>query len=142
MEFIFLNSADRQWPTQCIFDLLPLVQDFDIIIASRTNKHYGIIRSFVSWAYDNVPHLIYGIGKHDFGAVKLIRREIIEAFTLVSRSPFTEAERLIRAARAGYRITDYPLDTRPRETGVATGAKPKLIFEAVIDLIRVWRDLK
>src|SRR5437870_3215117 len=47
-EFVFLNSTDRQWETRIIFDMLPLTLDWDVIVASRIDKHYGIVRHFVS----------------------------------------------------------------------------------------------
>jgi hypothetical protein len=71
-----------------------------------------------------------------------VRREIIERFTLVSRSPFSEAERLIRASRAGYRITERPTDTRPRASGRARGVNGRLVLEACGDVVRVWRSLR
>jgi hypothetical protein len=74
----------------------------------------------------------------DAGAVKLVRREIITRFALVSRSPFNEAERLIRAARAGYRITSVATDTLPRRRGRARGLSPRLLASAIADVGRVW----
>lgn len=141
-DFVFLNATDRQWPTPCIFRLLPLAQSYDIIVASRKNKHYGIYRNLLSYVFNSIPRWIFGIETYDAGAVKLIKREIVERFTLISRSPFSEAERMIRAARAGYRITELQIDTAPRETGVARGAKLRLLMDASLDVVRVWWDLR
>lgn len=141
-DFVFLNAADRQWDTRILFDLLPLTKDGDVIVASRKRKHYGIIRAVVSWVFNAIPPLLFGVKTYDAGAVKLIRREIIERFPLVSRSPFSEAERLIRAARAGYRITEFPVDISPRRTGQARGVTWAAVWEAVNDVYRVWRSLR
>lgn len=141
-DYVFLNATDRQWPTQCIFQLLPLTRSYDIIVASRINKHYGIYREILSRAFNAIPRWIFGIETYDAGAVKLIKREIIERFKLVSRSPFSEVERMVRAARAGYRISEFRINTAPRKTGVARGAKPRLLFDALVDVVRVWWDLK
>lgn len=141
-DFVFLNSTDRQWETRILFELLPLTTDFDIVIATRKNKHYGRIRSFVSWAFNTLPAILFGVKTYDAGAVKLVRREIIERFRLVSRSPFSEAERLIRAARAGYRITSYPVYVSERRSGRALGVTFSSVSEAAIDLLRVWRALR
>jgi hypothetical protein len=77
----------------------------------------------------------------DAGAVKLVRGEIIRRFPLVSQSPFSEAERLIRAARAGYRITEYPVEISIRTTGKAQGVRLKFLWEALMDIPRLWWDL-
>jgi glycosyltransferase involved in cell wall biosynthesis len=141
-DFVFLNSTDRQWETSLLFQMLPLTSSFDIVIAARKNKHYGAIRRFVSWAFNLLPAILFRVETHDAGAVKLVRREIIERFALVSRSPFSEAERLIRAARAGYRIASYPVSVSSRATGRARGASPSAVLQAVIDVMHVWWVLR
>jgi glycosyltransferase involved in cell wall biosynthesis len=137
-EFVFLNSTDQQWDTRILFDLLPLAAEWDVVIASRKQKHYGIVRAVVSWAFNAIPSLLFGVRTVDAGAVKLMRREIIELFPVVSRSPFSEAERLIRASRAGYRITSYPVTVAAREVGKAKGVSLGAVFEALKDVARVW----
>lgn len=141
-ELVFLNSTDGQWETRVLFDLLPFIGEFDIVIASRKNKHYGVARSVVSALFNWIPRLLFGVKTHDAGAVKLVRREIIQRFKLVSQSPFSEAERLIRAERAGYRIIACPVDTAERHSGRARGASFKAVTEAARDVIRVWIALK
>src|SRR5438552_4716889 len=133
-EFVFLNSTDRQWKTNIIFDMLSLTTDWDVIVASRIETHYGTMRRFISWGFNKLPLILFGVRTFDAGAVKLIRREIIQRFPLVSRSPFSEAERLIRAARAGYRITQFPVEISTRRTGVAHGANFGVVLSSLIDV--------
>lgn len=140
-DFVFLNSTDRQWETSILFDMLPLTTTFDIVIAARKDKHYGVTRELVSWAFNSIPTVLFGVNTHDAGAVKLVRREIIRLCPIVSRSPFSEAERLIRATRAGYRITTYAVDTAERRTGRARGVSLSAVVEACKDVVRVWLSL-
>jgi glycosyltransferase involved in cell wall biosynthesis len=137
-EFVFLNSTDRQWDTRILLDMLPLTREWDVIIASRRRKHYGAARAVISWAFNLLPRVLFGVRTGDAGAVKLVRREIIERFALVSRSPFSEAERLVRAARAGYRITERPVVTARRHTGTSRGVRPTLVARSILDVMRVW----
>jgi len=141
-EFVFLNSTDQQWETRILFDLLPLAAKWDIVIASRKEKHYGVVREAVSWAFNAIPSILFGVRTVDAGAVKLMRREIIERFPVVSRSPFSEAERLIRASRAGYRITYFPVSIAAREAGKARGVSFAAVAEALKDVARVWLALR
>jgi glycosyltransferase involved in cell wall biosynthesis len=141
-EFVFLNSTDGQWQTRILFDLLPLTASADVVIASRRDRHYPPMRRLVSWGFNVLPALLFGVRTYDAGAVKLMRREIITRWALVSRSPFSEAERLIRAARHGYRIVEYPVDSSPRRGGRARGANWTLVRGAVVDLARVWIALR
>lgn len=141
-EFVFLNSTDRQWKTEILFEMLPMTGDWDIIIASRKNKHYSPARKLVSWAFNLIPRILFRAETFDAGAVKLVRREIIERFKLVSQSPFNEAERLIRASRAGYRITEHAVEVAERQAGKARGVSFGSVTEAVKDVFRVWLALR
>jgi hypothetical protein len=141
-EFVFLNSTDGQWDTAVLFELLPYAGAFDVIIAARRDKHYRPMRALVSWGFNAAPRLLFGVSTHDAGAVKLVRREIIQRFALVSQSPFSEAERLVRAARAGYRITEHPVSTQARQGGRSRGGSRRLVFEALQDVGRVWIALR
>jgi glycosyltransferase involved in cell wall biosynthesis len=141
-EFVFLNSTDGQWETRVLFDLLPLTREYDVVLAIRQRKHYGFLRAVVSWGFNMVPRLLFGLRTSDAGAVKLVKREIIQRFPLVSRSPFSEAERLIRASRAGYRITQRPTATVVRQSGRARGLNPALVVRSLRDVPRVWLALR
>lgn len=141
-EFVFLNSTDRQWDTSVLFQMLPMTAQFDVIIASRLDKNYGPARGLVSWAFNAIPRVLFGTRTYDAGAVKLVKREIIQRCEIVSKSPFSEAERLIRAARAGYRIAEHPVVTRPRESGKAKGVNAGVVFRALVDVVLVWFSLR
>lgn len=141
-DFVFVNATDRQWDTAILLDMLPLVKDGDIIIASRKNKPYTPLRRFISWFFNMVPILLFGVRTFDAGAVKLMKREIVGRFTLVSRSPFSEAERLIRAAKAGYRIVEYPVSVSPRTSGQSHAIKINTLFSALADVLRIWVSMR
>lgn len=140
-EWVFLNAADRQWDTRILVDMLPLSREADIIVASRIKKPYTPTRAFISWLFNRIPALLFGVRTYDAGAVKLMRREIIGRCPIISRSPFSEAERLIRASRAGYRILNYPVTVSPRRTGRSRGVTIRVLAAALRDVIAVWRDL-
>jgi len=141
-DFVFLNSTDRQWDTRLLFDMLPLTATHDVIITSRTNKPYGPLRSVVSWGFNVLPRVLFGTKTYDAGSVKLTRREIIQRFPLISTTPFSEAERLIRATRAGYRITELPVQVAAREHGPTRGVNLRLMGRSLVDVGRVWRALR
>jgi glycosyltransferase involved in cell wall biosynthesis len=141
-DYVFLNSTDRQWDTRLVFDMLPLTKDHDVIITSRTNKPYGPLRAVVSWGFNVLPRVLFGTATYDAGSVKLTKREIIQRFPLVSTTPFSEAERLIRAARAGYRITSFPVEVAARQHGPARGVNLRVMTRSLVDVVRVWRALR
>lgn len=141
-DLIFLNSTDGQWPIQILQDMLPMTDDYDVIVAARRNKHYGFPRRLISGGFNLVPRVLFGVRTTDAGAVKLIKREVVRATPVISRSPFNEAERLIRATRAGYRIGFFPVEISQRRSGQSHAIKLTVLAEAMKDVLRVWWTLR
>jgi len=139
-ELVFLNSADGQWKMSTLLQLLPLANRYEIVIARRPVKHYSFARQFVSWLFNAVPVALFGIRTYDAGSVKLVHREIYD-IPIISHGVFGEAERIIRAQRRGFRIGVLDVEHFPRTSGQALGAKPRLVVEAMRDLIRCWIDI-
>ena len=139
-ELVFLNSADGQWRMHSLLELLPLVNEYEIIVARRPVKHYSFGRQLVSWLFNALPAVLFATRTYDAGSVKLVRREIYD-IPIISHGVFGEAERIIRAQRRGFRIGVRDVEHFPRTSGKALGAKPSLVFEAMIDLLRCWLDI-
>lgn len=137
-QFVFLNSTDQQWKTSILFEMLPLTKEGDIIIASRKNKHYGIFRAAVSFLFNWIPLFLFGVRTFDAGSVKIVRKDIIDRFSLISISPFSEAERLIRASKVGYKIIEYPVEVSPRKSGKSKSIKLATFPCVIRDIFCVW----
>ena len=140
MDLVFLNSADGQWKMQILLAMLPLMEDSDLVIARRKQKHYRLNRQLVSWFFNLLPLLMFHSKTYDAGSVKLVRREIYE-IPITSTGVFAEAERIVRARRRGYRVASVDVDHFSRTSGKATGAKFSLVMEALVDLFRCWIDI-
>ena len=76
----------------------------------------------------------------DAGSIKLLRQDVLR-IPLISRGPFREAERIIRATRRGYRVGAIEVEHHNRHGGKATGARPSLVLLSVVDLWRCWWDI-
>ncbi len=137
---VFLNSADGQWKMDTLLELLPMVGQYDIIIAQRREKHYGFGRFLVSWFFNALPVIFFATPTYDAGSVKLVRREIYD-IPIISSGVFGEAERIIRARRRGFRVGVKQIEHFPRRTGKASGAKLSLVIEALIDMLKCWFDI-
>lgn len=137
-DFVYIDGVDRQWPVSILLDLLPLTTEWDIVVASRRDKLYGPFRAFVSYVFNLLPRLLFGVRVYDAGATKLIRREAILLDRVISDSPFLAAELLIRAHLVGYRITAVPVDINPRRTGRSHGVSATGLRDALRDVVRVW----
>jgi glycosyltransferase involved in cell wall biosynthesis len=141
-EWIFLNSADRQWPMRCLELMLDEVErGADLVVGLRTGKRavYTPYRRLLSRAYEGVVRAL-GAPVGDPGSIKLGRRQLLAA-PVAAHGVFAEGERLIRAARAGARVTGREVPFERRTTGKATGARWKVVRTAAGDVLRVAGSL-
>ena len=103
-------------------------------------KNYTLWRRVVSGSFNLLPHILFGVPTYDAGSIKLFRADVLR-IPLISRSPFREAERIIRANRHGYRVGAVDVDHHERCRGHATGARLRLVVLSVADLLRCWWDI-
>jgi glycosyltransferase involved in cell wall biosynthesis len=140
-DYCFINGTDLQVPMLAVELLFPLLSRCDIVVGHRRDKHYNFWRQMVSEIFNLLPPLLFRTATYDAGTVKLWPRALVQSQRWVSRSPFREAERLIRASRAGYRILPVFIPHSIRIAGQGQGAKPSLVVAAVVDVIRTWVDI-
>jgi glycosyltransferase involved in cell wall biosynthesis len=139
-ELVFLNSADGQWKMSVLLDMLPLIDQYDLMVARRKVKHYSLGRRVISWGFNSLPLLLFATHTYDAGSIKLVHRELYE-IPLISSGVFAEAERIIRASRRGYRVGFLDVDHFPRKVGTASGAHLALVVQSVVDLVKCYIDI-
>ena len=139
-DYVFINGSDGQCGTAECVRMMQLRDQYDIIVGKRRAKRYTPWRALVSWAFNLLSRVLFGVQTYDAGCIKLYQSEVLE-IRLLSQGPFREAERLIRAQRRGYRIGMIPIEHRPRKGGNATGARWSLVGRSLIDLMYCWWDI-
>jgi hypothetical protein len=75
-------------------------------------------------------------------AFKIFRREVLESIPIASIGAFINTEILVRAASAGFRIHQVPVSHRRRRFGRQTGARPRVLLRAAIELVSLYRELR
>ncbi len=137
---IYLTAADGQWPAANLLRLLLEIQrGADLAVGVRPNRRevYSLQRRAVSCMFNLMPRLLFGVKTEDAGSVKLGLREIFN-FQLISRSPFAEAERIIRARLEGYRVAFAPIQFLRRPAGKQRGASWRNVRRSLADCIRCY----
>jgi dolichol-phosphate mannosyltransferase len=135
---IYSTGSDGQWPASNFSRMFEsLKAGSDLVIGVRLNRRevYGPMRLFVSRSFNLIPRVLFGVPVHDAGSVKLGRREAFR-FPLISRSPFFEAERIIRAHRAGMKVAFVPVSFTTRTGGKESGASWKNVRASLRDVAR------
>lgn len=141
-EYVFLVSGDGQFPPELVERCMPLLNQTDIVICNRTTKHYTAARHIVSFCYRWLPRILFGVDLYDSGSVKLVPRAVYRDIHVDSTSVFVEAERIIRAAKRGYRIAKIDFVQEERKGGKAHGGKPSTVWRAFADTWKTWWRLQ
>ena len=135
---VYSTGSDGQWPPENLLPMLDrLLSGADLVLGVRGNRRevYTIPRRIVSYCFNTLPRILFGVTVLDAGSVKMGVREIFQ-FDLISKSPFFEAERLIKAARKGYKIDFVEIRFVTRTGGKATGGSWKNVRNSVLDMFR------
>jgi glycosyltransferase involved in cell wall biosynthesis len=141
-EWLFLMSADRQWPMTSLLELaLAAEHGADFVIGVRSNKRevYTPYRQLVSWGYERIVRVL-GAPGGDPGSIKLARKELLDS-AVTAHGVFAEGERVIRAARGGARVVEVAVEFHKRGAGKATGARRDVVTRALVDAVRVTSSL-
>lgn len=145
-DYVLLLPGDGQWHAGLLKEAFKVIDQYDVIIAARREKKYSIPRRLNSWCFNTIIPLLFGVQLYDIGSVKLFKREVLAKTPVYYRSAFTEAERLLKAHRLGFRIGHILVEHRPRVDGQGGGASFKNIVNAVSDMIdfriNQWPSLK
>jgi len=140
-KIVALFSLDGEWDTDDLFSLVLHQKNCgcDIVVGDRRMKHYSMFRSVVSWMYNRLTKIVFGVATHDAGSIKVFQRHVLQ-LPIISRGVFDEAERLIRADKAGYMMHHISISQIPTEKK-RTGISIRHIVEALVDMVRVRWDI-
>lgn len=138
-KYIYQTASDGQWPAQNLGRMFKALvhHQLDLVIGVRQNRReiYTLWRRFLSFMFNWLPEVFFGVKTADANGIKLGRREIF-LLDLTSKTFFGEIERILEASKRGYKIGFEPIEFLPRSGGKATGAKWKNIFSTLADCLR------
>lgn len=119
------------------------VYEADIVSAYRFDRTgEGYIRTVYSALYNLLVRVMFGVRMRDVNfAFKLCRARIFEQVELKSEGSFIDAELVIRAQRAGYRIVQFGVDYFARTRGVSTLSSPTVIVKILRELRQLRGEL-
>lgn len=139
-EYVVFYSADGDWSPKDIKKLLDkAVRTGAAIVIGKRNKKrgYSFYRKIISYSYNLLPLILFGVNTIDAGSIKAIRRDIIKTTPLKAKSVFMDAEIIIRAKKRGYLITSCPVSYKKPRGTAGTAGNPSLILHSLADLLRL-----
>lgn len=142
-ELVFFTDADLQFDLTELAELLAHADEFDVVAGYRAPRRDPWTRRVIAKVWGILVCTLFGLRVRDIDcAFKVFRREVLETMPIASIGAFVNTEILARALRAGYRIQQVPVSHRPRRHGRQTGARPRVILRALIELATLYRELR
>jgi len=87
--------------------------------------------------------VLFGLRVRDIDcAFKVFRRPLLDAIPIQSIGAFVNTEILVRARALGASIRQVPVSHRRRLHGTPTGARPRVLLRALIELSSLYRELR
>jgi glycosyltransferase involved in cell wall biosynthesis len=135
-DLIVYTDGDGQFDITELKKVLPLIENNDVVIGYRISRAEGWRRKFQSWVYNFLTRMISGLKFRDFNcSFKIFRREVLEHIDIEFPSVFIDAELVIKAALAGYKIAETGVTHYSRATGEGSGAKWSLISDTMKSML-------
>ncbi len=133
-------DSDGQFDFREVKKLLAKRDEADLIIGyrlRRTDSRYRRLMAKILWLAD---FILFGLNVKDVDCgFKLFKKEIIDKVQpLVTESAITVTEFVVRARKAGFKITQVGVHHYSRKEGEQTGGKPHIILKAAFEGIKLW----
>jgi glycosyltransferase involved in cell wall biosynthesis len=142
-DWIFYTDGDGQFDFEEIDLLLPLMDQFDIISAYRTNRQDSAIRKLNAWCWGTLVNIAFGMWIKDIDcAFKIFPRKLFEQIEMKSMGALIDTEVLARAKRLGYSIGQVGVHHYPRTAGEQSGANLRVILRAFKELFVLRKEIR
>jgi glycosyltransferase involved in cell wall biosynthesis len=142
-ELVFFSDADLQFDLDELATLLSHVRDFDVVAGYRKPRRDPWGRHVLAWGWGWLVNRLFDLRVRDIDcAFKVFRRPVLETLPMASMGAFINTELLVRARQAGFRIHQVPVSHRRRRHGRQTGARPRVILRAVLELASLYGELR
>lgn len=120
-EWLFSLPGDFQIDPSEVITLLPFTEDADMIIGKRERRNDALLRQFQSKVYNFLLWALLQLPTTDVNSVRLMKTSIVKTIKLISKTPFVDAELVLKAHLHHFRIKEVPINHKPRTGGVGTG---------------------
>jgi glycosyltransferase involved in cell wall biosynthesis len=145
-ELVLYSDADLPFDFEELARAVRLLehQQADVLAAYRFDRtSEGLLRTVYTLAYSALIRSLFRLRFRDINfSFKLFRRALLDRIVLKSEGSFIDAEFLVRAKKAGAHVIQIGVDYFPRTRGVSTLASPTVIFKILVEMARLWRELR
>jgi glycosyltransferase involved in cell wall biosynthesis len=141
MPLVFYTDADNQFDVRELKNLLPAIDDYDIVCGFRIYRFDPFTRLVASWGFNLLVRVLFFIRVRDVDcAFKLFRREVFDRIHIESKRFFVDTEILAKASKLGLRMTEVGVRHYPRTAGSST-VRASHIFHTLGEIVSMWTQI-
>ena len=138
MPWVLLTDADLQFDLAQIEDFLPFTASHDLIVGNRLTRQDPFARRANAAAWNWLMRRMFALPVHDVDcAFKLVRRGCLEQVDLVASGAMISTELVAKTLQNGARLKELAVRHRPRAAGEQSGASPRVIGRAFLELAQL-----
>jgi glycosyltransferase involved in cell wall biosynthesis len=139
-DVICFHPADQQVDFREVAAMVPLLDDADIVVVSRSGRPgYTRMRMLSSQVYITLARVLFGLeGFQDFNFIYLFRRSLFDGMPIDSDGVFLCTEILVRAIRKGARVAHAEAECLPRVSGTSKVYRPRVIAKTLREMLGFW----
>lgn len=142
MDLVFFTDADNQFDMYELSKFLPWIDKVDVVAGYRINRNDPLARRFFAHVWNILVRSLFYVPVRDIDcAFKLFRRHLFDSLNLESIGAMVNTELMVKLGRSGAGVVEIGVRHYPRTAGKARGANPRVIFRALIELVRMSRRL-
>ncbi len=121
-EWVFIVDSDYQFAAIDFWRLEPIRDRYDVILGMKAPRKDPWYRVWLSWGYNFLLRLFFAVSYRDMDTgFRLIRRKALHELTPeVHQMTTFNAEFVVRAHYAGYKIAEVPVPHYERKIGATT----------------------
>jgi glycosyltransferase involved in cell wall biosynthesis len=140
-QLIFYTDSDNQFDVRELKNMLPLIENADIVCGFRIYRFDPLTRLVLSWGFNLLVRIIFRIGVRDIDcAFKLFRREVFDKVQIESKKFFVDAEVLAKAKYYGFRLAEIGVRHYPRPAGRST-VRASHVVSTLRELAQIWINI-
>jgi len=145
LDWITYTDADGQFDFSEVTKFIEKTAEADIIYSYKIKRNDNFFRVLAAKGWGLALFLFFGLKVWDVDTgFKMVNKKVLEKIPpLVStRGGMINAELVIKAQRAGFKVARVAVHHYPRLTGQSTGVNPRVVLKSFLDLLKLWWKIR
>lgn len=137
-DYVMYTDGDNQYNVWDFEPYLHLLETHDVISGYAIKKAVSPFRKFQSELHNFLINVLFFVNFKDINcSMKIYKKKVLQAMEIRSnpKSGFIDAEMILKAKKAGFKIAQFPVVHYERKSGIAGGTKPKVVLNTIKDMI-------